>query len=106
MAFAKAKAEVGVQVVQRWVLAVLRKRQFFSLADLNEAIFDLAGVSHGLREKGFNQQKRKEIVSPWCIYHDALFRRRYSVEGFGQLGECWIHLFDLHVHPRPSSAAS
>ncbi|MDT7815385.1 MAG: hypothetical protein QOJ42_5301 [Acidobacteriaceae bacterium] len=37
----KAKAEVGVQVVQRWVLAVLRKRQFFSLSDLNEAIFEL-----------------------------------------------------------------
>ncbi len=34
----KAKAETGVQVVQRWVLAALRKRRFFSLADLNEAI--------------------------------------------------------------------
>jgi len=30
----KAKAEVGVQIVQRWVLAALRKRQFFSLAEL------------------------------------------------------------------------
>jgi transposase len=37
----KAKAEVGVQVVQRWVLAALRKRQFFNLADLNEAILEL-----------------------------------------------------------------
>jgi site-specific recombinase XerC len=37
----KAKAEVGVQIVQRWVLAALRKRQFFSLADLNEAILEL-----------------------------------------------------------------
>jgi transposase len=34
----KAKAEVAVQIVQRWVLAALRKRQFFSLAELNEAI--------------------------------------------------------------------
>jgi len=34
----KAKAEVGVQIVQRWILAVLRKRTFFSLAELNEAI--------------------------------------------------------------------
>lgn len=39
----KAKVEVGVQVVQRWVLAALRKRQFFSLAELNEAIGELLG---------------------------------------------------------------
>jgi hypothetical protein len=37
----KAKAEVGVQVVQRWVLAALRKRRFFALAELNEAILEL-----------------------------------------------------------------
>ena len=34
----KAKVEVAVQVVQRWVLARLRHFTFFSLADLNEAI--------------------------------------------------------------------
>jgi transposase len=33
----KAKAEVGVQVVERWILARLRNRTFFSLADLNQA---------------------------------------------------------------------
>ena len=39
----KAKVEAGVQVVQRWVLAALRKWQFFSLAELNEAIGELTG---------------------------------------------------------------
>jgi transposase len=34
----KAAVEAGVQVVERWVLAPLRNRQFFSLAELNEAI--------------------------------------------------------------------
>jgi transposase len=34
----KAKAEVGVQVVERWILAALRNRQFFSLDELNRAI--------------------------------------------------------------------
>ena len=34
----KAKVEVGVQVVQRWVLARLRNRVFHTLATLNEAI--------------------------------------------------------------------
>ena len=37
----KAKAEVGVQVVERWILARLRDRTFFSLAELNQAIQEL-----------------------------------------------------------------
>ena len=37
----KGKVEVGVQVVERWILARLRHQQFFSLADLNIAIADL-----------------------------------------------------------------
>jgi transposase len=34
----KAKVEVGVQVAQRWILAALRNRTFFSLAEANVAI--------------------------------------------------------------------
>jgi len=34
----KAKVEVGVQIVQRWIVAALRHRKFFSLAEVNEAI--------------------------------------------------------------------
>ena len=34
----KAKVESGVQVVERWILARLRKRTFFSLDELNRAI--------------------------------------------------------------------
>ncbi len=37
----KAKAEAGVQLVQRWILAALRNRTFFSLTELNEAICGL-----------------------------------------------------------------
>jgi transposase len=37
-AFAKAKAEVAVQIVQRFVLARLRNRRFFSLDELNASI--------------------------------------------------------------------
>jgi transposase len=48
----KSKAEVGVQIVQRWVLAALRKRQFFSLAELNEAILDLV---HKLNQRPFRK---------------------------------------------------
>jgi transposase len=37
----KAKVEVGVQVVERWILARLRNRTFFSLTELNRAILKL-----------------------------------------------------------------
>lgn len=37
----KAKVEKGVQVVQRWILAALRNQQFFSLEELNRAIWIL-----------------------------------------------------------------
>jgi transposase len=37
----KAKAEVGVQVVQRWIVAALRKHKFFSLDEANRAIAEL-----------------------------------------------------------------
>lgn len=34
----KAKAEVGVQIVERWIMACLRHQTFFTLASLNQAI--------------------------------------------------------------------
>ena len=37
----KAKVETGVLIVERWILAVLRKRTFFSLPELNLAIREL-----------------------------------------------------------------
>ena len=37
----KAKVEVGVQVVERWIIAALRHQKFFRLADLNHAIREL-----------------------------------------------------------------
>jgi len=37
----KAKVEAGVQLVERWILAALRNRSFFSLAELNQVISEL-----------------------------------------------------------------
>jgi len=39
----KAKVEAGVLVVERWILAALRKRRFFSLGEVNQAIQELLG---------------------------------------------------------------
>jgi transposase len=40
----KAKVENGVLLAQRWIMARLRKRRFFSLEELNEAIAELLEV--------------------------------------------------------------
>ena len=40
----KAKVEAAVLVVERWILAALRKRTFLSLAELNQAIAELLEV--------------------------------------------------------------
>jgi transposase len=55
----KAKVEVGVQIVERWILASLRNRKFFSLSELNEAIRELLVK---LNEKPFKKLEgcRKE----------------------------------------------
>ena len=37
----KSKAEVGVQIIERWILARLRHQTFFSLAELNHCIHAL-----------------------------------------------------------------
>jgi len=37
----KSRAELGVQLVERWILARLRHHTFFSLAELNQAIAEL-----------------------------------------------------------------
>jgi len=37
----KAKAEAGVLVVERWIVAALRHRKFFSIGELNRAIGEL-----------------------------------------------------------------
>lgn len=37
----KAKVEAGVLLVERWILAAIRKQTFFSLTELNEAIMEL-----------------------------------------------------------------
>jgi transposase len=36
-----AKAEAGVKLVSRWIIAVLRRRKFFSIEEINKAIAEL-----------------------------------------------------------------
>ncbi len=54
----KAKVEVGVQVVGRWILARLRHRRFFSLADLNAAIRALLHDLNDRPMRGWGTSRR------------------------------------------------
>jgi transposase len=54
----KAKVEVGVQVVQRWILARLRNRRFFSLGELNQAIRELVTQLNDRPMRGWGTSRR------------------------------------------------
>jgi transposase len=54
----KAKVEVGVQVVQRWILARLRNRRFFSLGELNQAIRELVVQLNERPMRGWGTTRR------------------------------------------------
>jgi transposase len=54
----KAKVEVGVQVVERWILARLRHHRFFSLAALNDAIRTLLDDLNARSMRGLGTSRR------------------------------------------------
>ena len=60
----KAKVEAGVLLVERWILAALRRRTFFSLAELNAAIT-------GLLEK-LNARPFKKLPGTRRAHFEAL----------------------------------
>jgi transposase len=54
----KAKVEVAVQVVGRWIVARLRHRRFFSLAELNAAIRALLVALNDRPMRGWGMSRR------------------------------------------------
>jgi transposase len=63
----KAKAEAGVLLVERWILARLRKHTFFSLAELNKVIKELLALLNAKPFKklsGSRQSRFAEIDQP------------------------------------------
>lgn len=55
----KAKVEVAVQVVQRWILARMRKETFFTLEALNGRIAELLDELNGRTMKRFGASRRE-----------------------------------------------
>lgn len=55
----KAKAEAGVLVVQRWILARLRHHTFFALHELNQRIRELVGELNARPMKRYGASRRE-----------------------------------------------
>ena len=98
----KAKVEVGVQIVERWIMARLRKERFTSLTVLNERIGELIEIANnkpfkkleGSRASAFNEIDRPSLrplpdtpyeFASWRAakvnidYHVEIERHYYSV---------------------------
>jgi len=54
----KAKVEAGVLIAKRWILAVLRKRTFYSLAELNAAIRECLEILNTRPMKRLKKSRR------------------------------------------------
>jgi transposase len=74
----KAKVESGVQQVERWVLAPLRDRVFFSLFELNEAILSLVDQLNSRLMKGPNASRNELFQSEDLPAMRPLPENRYA----------------------------
>lgn len=59
----KGKVEVGVKIVQRWILKLLRKRTFFSLAELYAAIWELLKDLNNRSMRRRQNKSRNELFA-------------------------------------------
>ncbi len=99
----KAKVEVGVQVVERWILARLRDRTFFSLAELNQAIGELLRELNERPMKHLGQSRRELFVELDQPALRPLPTLRYE---FAQWQKARVHIdyhveFDKHYYSVP-----
>jgi transposase len=118
----KSKVEVGVQIVERWILLALRHRTFFSLAALNTAIAELlqrlndrpfkklSGSRHSLFESLDRPALKPLPAEPYVYaewkkvrvhidYHVEVGRHYYSVP-FSLVGK------QLHARFEPRAPSS
>jgi transposase len=89
----KAKVEAGVLVVERWILAALRKRKFFSLAALNQAIAELLDRlnHHPFRKLAGNRAERFAKID-----RPALRPLPSEAYSFAEWKKARVHI-DYHV---------
>jgi transposase len=99
----KAKVEVGVQVVERWILARLRDHTFFSLAELNQAIGELLTELNNRPMKHLGQSRQELFVE---LDQPALKPLPSQPYEFARWQKARVHIdyhveFDKHYYSVP-----
>jgi hypothetical protein len=99
----KAKAEVGVLIVSRWILASLRNKSFTSLEELNEYIAEALERVNSKKMKLF-EKSRKELFE--AIDLPALGRLRSEPYQFAEWKKATVNIdyhiaFDKHFYSCP-----
>lgn len=89
----KAKVEAGVQVVQRWIVAALRKRRFFSLEEANQAIAELL---ERLNQRSFRKREGSRATLFAQLDRPALHPLPATRYEFGQWKTVRVNI-DYHV---------
>jgi len=89
----KAKAEVGVQVIQRWIVAALRKRKFFSLDEVNRAIAELLVR---LNQRPFRKREGSRATLFTQLDHPALKPLPATRYQFGEWETARVNI-DYHI---------
>ena len=99
----KAKAEVGVQIAERWILARLRDEVFFSLAALNQRILELLGELNGRAMRHYRTSRRalfEELDRP-ALKPLPAARYEHALWKFVRPGLDYHVEFDHHFYSVP-----
>jgi len=103
----KAKVEAGVQVVQRWIVAALRKHSFFSLDEANRAVAELLVR---LNQKPFRKREGSRATLFAQLDRPALHPLPATRYEFGEWKKVRVNIdyhieFDRHRYSVPYSLA-
>jgi transposase len=88
----KAKAEVGVQVAERWLLAVIRNETFYSITELNERLGELLEILNDKKMRTYGASRRElfeRLDKPQLLPLASRFQ-------YAEWSQCTVHI-DYHV---------
>lgn len=99
----KAKAEAGVLLASRWILAALRNKTFYSLEELNESIQELLVKLNNKKMRHF-KKSRKELFE--AVDKPALGTLRSKPYVFAEWKQARVNIdyhivFDDHFYSAP-----
>lgn len=99
----KAKAEVGVQLVERWIMMRLRKQTFYTLGSLNLAIQSLLNE---LNQRPFKKRKGSRLTQFEALDRPALSVLPSSPYPYRQIKKTRVHIdypveYDNHYYSVP-----